>query len=413
VSIEARCQELFRTHRAEEFGGTFHVAHRTAYRSLRSWDSGYHALALRHIEPELAISELRTLYHAGQLDDGLVVHERPLPGTEEQVKERARQYGPLFRDDGRSWLIDPPVAAYAAARIVADVGPPARDLLERATSQLDGIWAERLPPDTNLPVILHPFESGTDASPLFDAVVDGTSHEEWRDEIATLTRSAVACRFEPDLALRSGHAFVVEDPVFCGWFLLALQEAVRAWELMGDTPAATRMRIRAEMISEAILERLWWEEEEIFAGFDRRREEPLRDVTAGGLLPAASRSLLEEGTAKRVVERYLRPSGSPLWGPKGISFNPVDPHAAPVDEVLPWRGNIMLGATQYWGHLALVRAQRPADARVARSQLEERIEEQGFREFYDAVTGVGRGAGETDGFTWPALVLEMRVSESG
>ena len=411
MDLEARCREMFRSHRVEGFGGTFHVPHPTAYPSLRSWDSGYHALTLQHSELQIAQAELRTLYSANQREDGLVLHERPLPTAGEWVRDRIERFGPLFREDGSSWLIDPPVAAYAAARIAARVGLPARDLLESATRQLDAIWAERLPPDTNLPVILHPFESGTDASPLFDDVVDTHSSDEWCAEIATLTRSAVACQFEPARALRSGHAFVVEDPVFCGWFLLALEEAVRTWESFGEAAAATRMRIRADMIAEAILERLWWEEEEIFVGFDRRRDQALRDVTAGGLLPAAARSLLDEGTAKRLVERYLRPSGSPLWGPKGISFNPVDPHAAPLDEALPWRGNVMLGATQYWGHLVLVCAQRAADARVALKQLEERIEAGGFCEFYDAVSGVGRGAGGAEGFTWPALVLEMRATD--
>jgi hypothetical protein len=411
VDLEARCRDLFRSHCLEEFGGVFHVSHPTAYPALRSWDSGYHALALRHVDLELATAELRTLYGAGQREDGLVMHERPLPSAEKWAQDRVERFGPLFREDGGSWLIDPPVAAYAAARVVAEAGPSSRDLLESATRHLDAIWAERLPPDTNLPVILHPFESGAGANALFDAVVDAQSAEEWAEEISTLTRSAVACRFEPLRALRSGHAFVVEDPSFCGWFLLALEEAVRAWELVGDSAAATRMKIRAEMIAEAILERLWWEEEEIFGGFDRRREEPLRDVTAGGLLPSAARTLVEEGTAKRSVERYLRPSGSPLWGAKGISFNPVDPHAAPFDEALPWRGNVMLAATQYWGHLALVASQRSADARVARKQLEERIEDQGFCEFYDVVTGAGAGA--VEGFTWPALVLEMRSLDAG
>lgn len=390
----------------------FHVADPAGRPSLCSSASGYHALALRHLDAESASTELRTLYSAAQLDEGLVVGELPLPGSEDHVQRATERFGPLYREDGRSWLIDPPVAAYAAACIGAEDAARGRELLSRATRQLDAIWAERLPPDTNLPVLLHPFESGAPASPLFDDVVDVESFDEWSAEIASLTRSAVACRFEPARALRSGHAFVVEDPLFCGWFLLALEEAARAWERIGDAAAATRMRIRSEMIAEAIVERLWWQEEEIFAGFDRRREEPLRIVTAGGMLPAATRALLEEGTAKRTVERYLRPSGSPLWGPKGISFNPVDPHAEPVHRALPWRGNVVLGVTQYWGHLALLRAQRPADARVARAQLEERIEEQGFREFYDAISGVGGGAGEEGGFTWPALVLEMRASES-
>jgi hypothetical protein len=411
VDLEARCRELFEAHLRKGFGGTFHVPDPTGSPSLRSQDSGYHALVLHHLAPDLAVNELRTLYGAAQLDDGLVVLECPSAESEDHVRQSVERFGPLYREDGRSWLIDPPVAAYAAARLAAAGGAGCRDILECATRQLDAIWAERLPPDTNLPVILHPFESGAVASPLYDDIVDTHSVEEWSADISTLTRSAVACRFDVGRALRSGHAFIVEDPVFCGWFLIALEEAISAWEGLGEDAAATRMRIRAEMIAEAITERLWWEEEEIFVGFDRQREEPMRVVTAGGLLPAATRSLLEEGTGKRSVERYLRPSGSPIWGPKGISFNPVDPHAEPESKALPWRGNVVLGAVQYWGHLALVRAQRPADAKVARSQLEERIEEQGFRECYDAVTGEGGGAGEEHGFTWPALVLEMRVTE--
>ena len=35
----------------------------------------------------------------------------------------------------------------------------------------------------------------------------------------------------------------------------------------------------------------------------------------------------------------------------------------------------------------------------------------GFREYYDANTGRGHGAGESGGFTWPALVLEMAAEE--
>ena len=44
MDLEARCRDLFRSHRLEEFGGVFHVSHPTAYPVLRSWDSGYHAL---------------------------------------------------------------------------------------------------------------------------------------------------------------------------------------------------------------------------------------------------------------------------------------------------------------------------------------------------------------------------------
>ena len=78
---------------------------------------------------------------------------------------------------------------------------------------------------------------------------------------------------------------------------------------------------------------------------------------------------------------------------------------------MPCRGNVASPETHFWAHLALVQAQRVPDARVARVQLETRIEEQGFREGYDALTGEGRGAGVESGATLAAIVLEMRARE--
>jgi hypothetical protein len=406
-----RCRELFASHRKEAFDGAFHVPSLSAYPCLFAWDSGFHALALRHFDPAAAQQELVTLYRANRLESGALSHERPLPESDERTRRVVSTLGPLYREDGRSWLIDPPVAAYAAGQLAMQLGAPARPLLADATLHLDAVWSQRLPPDTGLPVILHPLESGTDGSPLFDELVEATSLEEWCDEIASLTRSAVACRFEPERALRAGHAFVVEDPVFCGWFLLALEAVGAAWEKLGDARATQKLKIRADMIAEAILERLWWDAEEIFAALDRRRGAPLQAVTAGGLAPCASRTLGHDERVRRALDRHLVPGTTRLWGAKGISYNPIvaeRPLAA--DEPL-WRGNAIWAAPQYWCHLALVRAGRTSEARVARTQLEELVETEGFREYYDAVTGAGRGAGREHGFTWPALALEMAAAE--
>jgi len=66
----------------------------------------------------------------------------------------------------------------------------------------------------------------------------------------------------------------------------------------------------------------------------------------------------------------------------------------------------------FWAHLALVRAGRVAEARIARTQLEGLADEHGFRERYDFVSGAGRGAGEGTGYSLLSLALEMRAQES-
>ncbi len=407
LDLVERARELFRGLERDAFGGALRCSSSDADGVVSAQSSAYHALALRHLDPAQALSELRTLYAACQLENGLLAEERPL--TPEGHAARTAEFGPLYREDGRSWMIGPPVAAYSAAQLVQQLGTDARGVLECATRQLDAIWGERLPPDTPLPVIFHPLEAGAYGSPLFDGVVESTELSEWRGEAASITRSAIACQLEPERALRAGHPFVVEDPIFCGWLLLGLEEAARAWDLLGEPDLVRKLRIRAEMIGEGIAERLWWEDEELYVGFDRQREAPLRAVTAGGLVPSATRTLLGTGSARRAVDRHLRPNASPLWGSSGISVAPIadDELADPV----PWRASGISAATCYWAHLALVHSQRPADARVAREQLESLAAKAGFREFYDALSGEGSGRGADGGFTWPALVLEMRAQE--
>ena len=392
MDLANRSLILFQKLRREAFGGRYHLPSGDAPERLSAFASAHHALALRHLDPALAVDELRTLYAACQTESGLVVRERA-PAEDGAT--------------GEAPFIGPPVAAFATARLVLAGGEGLRDLLDRAIRELDAIWGERLPPDTDLPVILHPCESGTPESPLFDGVIESIEGEERRQELATLARSAAACRFDPDRSLRAGHAFVVEDPVFCGWFQLALEEVQRACEQNGDATAAKKLQIRSRMIAEAIAERLWWDEGCVFVARDRQRDEQLCVAQAGGLVPAASRLLHEDGRGRAALSRHLS-SGSALFGARGISFNPIVRDRAKEGEPSPWRGNSASAVTQYWAHLGLLRAGRPADARIARSQLESLVAEQGFRGLYDAVSGEGGGAPDCP---LPALALEMEASE--
>jgi mannosylglycerate hydrolase MGH1-like protein len=405
VDFERRCRELWPVFARTAHELAFHVDAPSAPNVLSSWTSAHVALALAPQDPTAATAELRALYRACQRADGLVAGERA--GDAKARAERQAAVGPLFGEDERSILIAPPVAAYAAARLARAQGAQVRDLLECATRELDAIWGQRLPPDTPLPVILHPLESGCARSALYDELVEQDSDESWRDESATLLRSAAACQLDPERALRAGHAFVIEDPVFCGWLLLALEACSQAWEKLGDTTVCLKLRIRSEMIAEGVASRLWWDEQDLYAAWNRGRQSALRAVTAGGLLPAAARSLLEEGTPKRAVDRHLRPGVSPLWVAQGLSQRPIQrderqPLAAGSAAISP--------LAHFWAHLVLVRADRTADARVARAALESLALARGFHAEY-AATDEDTVRTPDDSF-WPALALEMRSRET-
>ena len=93
MEIRDACQEMFRRHEVAAFGGVFHVPDLERYNCLFAWDSGYHALALRHLDADLARAELETLYRANTAEDGLLAHERPAPGipTGGQQKRHAQK----------------------------------------------------------------------------------------------------------------------------------------------------------------------------------------------------------------------------------------------------------------------------------------------------------------------------------
>jgi hypothetical protein len=203
---------------------------------------------------------------------------------------------------------------------------------------------------------------------------------------------------------------VIEDPVFCGWLLLALEECARAWEKLGDTAVCLKLRIRSNMIADGIASRLWWEEQEIYTGWNRGRQSALRAVTAGGLVPAASRTLLAEGTPKRVVDRHLRPAASALWSSRGIFLTP--PKRAEHDELdaREKRADAASPLAHFWAHLVLSRADRPGDARSARTQLEELALARGLQEAYEVRPGEP-DAKTGDVSAWPMLALGMHEQE--
>jgi hypothetical protein len=405
ASLKERCSALLRDHRVEAFGGTFHVPDRDRYPALFAWDSGYHALSLLHLEPDAAIEELTTLYRANRLPDGLLSHQRYAPGAEEHQHFIESLFGPMF-DGDRTPFVDPPTAAYAAARLSLALGAPADQLLDEAVSQLRALASNRTVDGRSLPAVLHPFETGTEGSALMRSLL----HHGLGASFAQLKELTVSCRsvdMAPEAALSAGHSFVVYDPTVCGWYLLALEEMAAAFRARDREEEAKETGAMAEVVARDVGALLWWEEGRIFAAYDLTRSRQLRGIGAMGLIPAASRALAESGLSERVAERHLRPDG-PMWGPYGYAAGAIEPGNG-VDTYVQWDGNAVWGATAYWAYLLAARLGRWAAARRLRDQLAGLIDAHAFREFYDALTGEPGGAGAGSGFTWPVLILDMTV----
>jgi hypothetical protein len=406
MDIYSACVEMFQRHRVEAFGGVFHLPAADEYNCLFAWDSAYHALALQHIDLAVAEAELKILYEANTASDGLLSHERPAPGSEERTRIVLQTLGPIYRDDGRSWIIDPPAAAFAAARLFDPKRDGSAALLDSAVAHLDAIDKHRVVSNGGAPVILHPLESGTDASPQFDPLINTASRLDYLLNCVALSQNLQRLVYVADRALAEKHPFVVSDPTFCGWQLLSLEELAAAFTRAGDSKRAAEMTARAETLAAAMMRTMWNEEHEIFVSYDHVNQKQLATPTFAGAIAAASTTMGDDKIAARIVARHIRSPQAVFPAPAGVSFNPIT--NTPVDPWgLLWRGDVASGATSYWAYLALIRNNLPELAQQVRQQLAALIEKSGFREFYGAVAGEGIGAGANAGFTWPALVLDM------
>lgn len=406
LDLGKACREMFAAHQVTAFGEQFHVPAAREYSCLFAWDSGYHALALRHLDPRLAEQELGALFRANTCSDGLLAHERPLPGAEARTTLVTDWLGPIYRPDGRSWLIDPPVGPFAAASLYLDGQSRDIELLRLATRSLEAIDQHRLLSPGGAPVLLHPLESGADVSPLFDGLVDTSSRRTLLADHKALSVHVTGAGYDLKTSLATGHRFAVSDPIFCGWHLLALEELAGAWRKAGDLSIAAALESRAQSLAETMVRDLWSPQLKLFVGYDHVGRRRLEVATLGGIIAAASRNMIRSGHSAKVIEAHLKPETSRFWGNKGIAFNPLDGRVIDPKALL-WRGDVVWGATQYWGYLVLSRNGQRQAANLAATQMGDLIAQSGFREFYSAVSGEGFGAGDQGGFTWPALVLDM------
>src|SRR5216117_1521829 len=160
----------------------------TTYPFQWFWDSAFHAIALLHVDSELAKQEIRCLMQGAQ-PDGFIPH---MILWEKGAHEVAlREVQPIWlADPFFTATIQPPVVARAVLRIheatadaefVREVLPPIRRFFR-------WLKAYRDPDDDALVAIIQPDESGLDASHKYDALMK-VGYERPEETLPQLRRS--------------------------------------------------------------------------------------------------------------------------------------------------------------------------------------------------------------------------------
>ncbi|MDQ1555172.1 MAG: hypothetical protein QOI02_174 [Actinomycetota bacterium] len=405
---------------ASNWRGTHTVPAAGLYPHQWSWDSAFITFGTRHSRPADARLELATLFDA-QWADGRIPQIVYSPGGDYSPGPEFWQSSRLDGAPGvaTAALIQPPMHAWAALAVhEADPeGSRESGFLEKAYPALlrwhEYLSSRRTVAGHGAGVIVHPWESGVDNSPLWDAamarieVVSTASLP--RPDLAHAgegerpTDRDYARYFAIAAAYRDSHAsddlaslpFALEDPGFTAIWARSERALASIADHIGED-SARHVRRQAELAT--AVEGLWNSRIGCYSARDIRSGELVDKRTASGLLPLLVPGLLHGPELLQL-----------LWGPSFEFRTTALPPSndlldATFDRASYWRGPAWFNTA--W---LLAQALRDLDRHEEVAMIAERMMRLAvagdFPEYVDPFDGSPRG---TRAFSWTAaLTLDL------
>jgi hypothetical protein len=403
------------------------VPSRGLYPHQWSWDSAFIALGLQHVFPRRAVTELLSLF-GGQWRDGRVPHIVFNPAVPDDAYFPGPSFWRSYDQAGHppvatSGIIQPPVHALAAAAVASRLGASgpvfARRIYDVLAAQNAYLRTGRTVGPNELAAVVHPWETGLDNSPAWDAPLHavpadlrlfetytrrdlghaGAGERPTDEDYARYIRLALAYRdhdYDDDW-VRAEAEFLVVDPGFnalWAWSELALAGLA---EQIGADPGPHLTE--ADRITSALVDGLWSEELGIFVARDARTGQLHGERTVGGMLPLVLPGLPEPNVAALVATLTGEAFRAHDDGVSGVpSFDMTDSR---YDARRYWRGPTWLNTT--WLVAGGLRGHgRHELADKLTLDILRLVEHAGLREYFNPTTASGHG---TDDFSWSAAVL--------
>ncbi len=412
-ALREESRRVFALNEVDEGDIYYHMPSFHHYSSLFAWDSGFHAVAMCHIEPSKAARELETLFRQVR-EDGHLPHEVLLPHRASHPGLRHLQTWLVrweFDRRGASYMIDPPSYHYAAELVYRRTGDLAwlRRLWPNMCRCLDFLLEERDVLGNGLVTIFHPWESGTDMSPQFFSALrlDGPR---WAnlvksDVYPTLLFAFNRLRDWDARRLAAADRFVCQElTVNCLTIRACRSMSYLAGEL-GDRHRAERYAARSQAMMDA-LDELCWDEAAgcYYPRFGSRRPCLARRKTADSLMPLFGGSCAPERARRLIEEHLLNPRE--FFTEYPVPFNPPEElvgEGSWVERRL-WAGHCVWVNICWMLSIALGEHGYEEEAREITRRVVRMVLREGFCEYYDSRDGSGQRIPD---FCWPALALDM------
>ncbi|MEW6403242.1 MAG: trehalase family glycosidase, partial [Chloroflexota bacterium] len=260
---------------------------KSTYIGIWLWDSAFHAIAYRHINPALARDQIRAML-AHQLPNGMLPDAIHDEGVVTDIDH------PI-----QGLVTKPPILAWASLKI-HEIAPDAEFLTQiyEPFVRLNRWWFEYNDDDHDgLAQYNHPYSSGLDDSPLWD------------------------------------HGMPVESPDLNTYLCIQMQSLAEMAEALGMPEDGSLWRSRAAAIAKRMIEDLWDEESGLFRTV--HNEQPVPVITPFSLLPLWTGALPEKYSARLIA--HLKDPRE-FWGERVIPTVARNDPAYDPDTM--WRGPI-------------------------------------------------------------------------
>ncbi|MFE4949287.1 amylo-alpha-1,6-glucosidase [Leifsonia sp. NPDC056665] len=354
------------------------VPSKIGYVGLWQWDAYFIASGLRHGDPDLAREQLELAFAFpgadGQLPD--VVHDEGILASSDDLppgdRENLRRAGSAIADPTAPIpLTKPPLAAWALRRLEGYVDDPAffDSAWETVARSQDWWFAHSDLDGDGMPEYGHPYSSGLDDSPVFDAELPVAS---------------------PDLAAY----LILQDDLLAG--------RARA---IGDVDGASLHTSRASRTL-ALLEAMWDESAGYFRSYGAGT--PVDAETAVSLLP-----LLTGRLPGRYVAGILAALDDPTRFATTWSVPTVARREPDYSDERMWRGPVWVNVNALLAEGLAVSGQPERSRALIEETLRLVMHGGGPHEYYNPSTG-GKPPRATTAFGWSAaLFVDLAVQISG
>jgi putative isomerase len=322
------------------------------------WDSALHAIAFRHVDPELARDQIRVML-ANQLPDGMLPDAIFDEGVVSEISH------PIHAK-----VTKPPIMAWAALKVHET--DPNVDFLKEIYEPLkrENAWWFNHNDDDNDGIVqyTHPYSSGLDNSPLWD------------------------------------HELPVESPDINTYLVIQMNSLAKIAEVIGTDNEAEEWQRKADDLTQRMIEHHWDEEAGIFNAL--HNEKPIPVLTPFNLYPMWTGKMPKEINT-RLLAHLQDPSE--FWGRFALPTVAYNDPAYSADKM--WRGPVWANINYFFIEALNMIGEGQLSRELRDKTLDIIAGQAGMREYYNSQNGEPPKSA-APGFGWSAAVfIELAIQE--